>query len=149
MQGFAVALNAFKSLETSTAFQKMLEVMSGELNFPPPIIQKNSVSIIQLILMIGNYMNSGSFIGQVHGFRISSINKLVDTKSSDGKKTLLHYLAAMVNEQFQDLKQFLVDLKDVIPGSKCKSFRKRFFFCFFLGGFVSLMHTSIQYRSKQ
>ncbi len=112
-----MALNALKSLKTSTSFQKLLEVCDGNLKQVLPISKLTSQ---QLILMIGNYMNSGSFIGQVYGFRISSINKLVDTKSSDGKKTLLHYLAAMVNTRFQDLKQFLVDLKDVIPGSKCK-----------------------------
>jgi dishevelled associated activator of morphogenesis len=49
--------------------------------------------IFILILALGNYMNKGAR-GNSPGFKLSSLNKLRDTKSQDGKSTLLHYLVS-------------------------------------------------------
>jgi len=45
-----------------------------------------------LVLALGNYMNKGAR-GNSPGFKLSSLNKLRDTKTQDGKSTLLHFLA--------------------------------------------------------
>merc|ERR1712168_1317449 len=48
--------------------------------------------LFELILAYGNYMNRGNR-GNASGFKISSLNKIIDTKSSVDKRfTLLHYI---------------------------------------------------------
>ena len=78
---------------------------------------KSSHSLKQLlclILVLGNYMNASSLQGGAFGMRISSINKLVDTKASNvSSLTLLHVLAGTTRRQFPHLLQFLEDLKDI------------------------------------
>ncbi|KAJ3044918.1 hypothetical protein HDV00_000200 [Rhizophlyctis rosea] len=73
--------------------------------------------VLELILTMGNYMNSGSFIGQVHGFRIASINKLENTKASS-RMSLLHFLARTIETKFPHLKHFTVELRGVEAGAK-------------------------------
>lgn len=73
--------------------------------------------LMELILVVGNFMNNG-FRGGVSAFRIHSINKLSDTKSADGRTTLLAFLAETVETRFPELKGFLDELKDV--GDACR-----------------------------
>ncbi|KAJ3046762.1 hypothetical protein HK097_000537, partial [Rhizophlyctis rosea] len=73
--------------------------------------------VLELILTMGNYMNSGSFIGGVHGFRIGSINKLENTKASS-RMSLLHFLARTIETKFPELKHFTVGLKTLEKGAK-------------------------------
>ena len=48
--------------------------------------------LLEIVLAYGNYMNRGQR-GNASGFKIASLNKIVDTKSSiDNKITLLHYM---------------------------------------------------------
>ncbi len=55
--------------------------------------------LLELVLAFGNYMNRGQR-GNASGFRVSSLNKIIDTKSSiDRKITLLHYMATVVEKQ--------------------------------------------------
>lgn len=78
---------------------------------------KNSKSFKQLlclILVLGNFMNASSLQGGAFGMRISSLNKLADTKASNvSSVTLLHVLAGVTKRQFPQLLDFLQDLKDV------------------------------------
>ena len=52
---------------------------------------KKLKKLLEIILALGNYMNRGQR-GNAVGFRISSLNRLSDTKSSTKNTTLLHYL---------------------------------------------------------
>ena len=52
---------------------------------------KKLKKLLEIILALGNYMNRGQR-GNAVGFRISSLNRLSDTKSSSKNTTLLHYL---------------------------------------------------------
>ncbi|ORZ35123.1 hypothetical protein BCR44DRAFT_97807 [Catenaria anguillulae PL171] len=72
---------------------------------------QNFHELLQLILTLGNYMNTG-FRGNATGFRLGSINKLVDTKSADNKRTLLHFLVDTVSAKCPQLLEFANDLKD-------------------------------------
>ncbi|KAG1193609.1 hypothetical protein G6F70_009036 [Rhizopus microsporus] len=68
----------------------------------------------KLLLVIGNYMNAQSLQGGAFGMRISSINKLVDTKASNTSSlNLLHVVTGVVRRQFPHLLEFLVDLKSI------------------------------------
>ncbi|KAJ7684827.1 hypothetical protein DFH06DRAFT_20524 [Mycena polygramma] len=65
--------------------------------------------LLSLILLIGNYMNGTGVKGGAFGFRVSSINKLVDTKSVNNT-TLLHFLERTVAKHFPDMEDFLEEL---------------------------------------
>ncbi|KAL0089033.1 hypothetical protein J3Q64DRAFT_1443535 [Phycomyces blakesleeanus] len=63
-------------------------------------------------------MNSTSFQGGAFGIKISSINKLLDTKGTENDTTLLHFLAGAVEKKFPRLQVFLDDLKET--GRACR-----------------------------
>ncbi|KAJ3222018.1 Disheveled-associated activator of morphogenesis 1 [Clydaea vesicula] len=92
----SIVLKAFKALQNSEQFPKLLE----------------------LVLTLGNYLNSGRFNGKLHGFKISSLNKLVDMKSTDNKFSLLYFLVGVIETKFPEVKNFVVELQDVIAASK-------------------------------
>lgn len=48
--------------------------------------------VLETILAIGNFMNSGTNRGNALGFQLTSLNQLTSTKSTDNKVTLLEYL---------------------------------------------------------
>ncbi|KAJ3108146.1 hypothetical protein HDU97_002058 [Phlyctochytrium planicorne] len=83
-------------------------------------LKKASVfqEILEVILAMGNFMNSGSFIGTVHGFKITSLGKISDVKGADGKTTLLHFVAEVVESKLPHLKGFVKELKDVGSASR-------------------------------
>ena len=52
---------------------------------------------MEIVLALGNYMNRGQR-GNARGFAVSSLNNMVDTKSSINKQiTLLHYLVNLLD----------------------------------------------------
>uniref|UniRef100_A0A8C1Q8P7 Formin-like 3 n=1 Tax=Cyprinus carpio TaxID=7962 RepID=A0A8C1Q8P7_CYPCA len=65
--------------------------------------------ILEIILALGNYMNS-SKRGSVYGFKLQSLDLLLDTKSTDRKMTLLHYIALVVKEKYPELAAFYNEL---------------------------------------
>uniref|UniRef100_A0A3Q3AM52 Formin-like 2a n=1 Tax=Kryptolebias marmoratus TaxID=37003 RepID=A0A3Q3AM52_KRYMA len=58
-----------------------------------------------IILALGNYMNS-SKRGAVYGFKLQSLDLLLDTKSTDRKLTLLHYIANVIREKYPQVAVF-------------------------------------------
>ena len=55
--------------------------------------------ILEVVLAFGNYMNRGNRSNAL-GFRVNSLNKMVDTKSSIDKKiTLIHYLLTTIEKK--------------------------------------------------
>uniref|UniRef100_A0A667Z157 Diaphanous-related formin 3 n=1 Tax=Myripristis murdjan TaxID=586833 RepID=A0A667Z157_9TELE len=74
--------------------------------------------LLELVLLLGNYMNAGSRNAQSYGFDLSSLCKLKDTKSADQKTTLLHFLAEVCEEEFPDVIKFAEDLQHVDRASR-------------------------------
>uniref|UniRef100_A0A7M4ERV6 Diaphanous related formin 2 n=1 Tax=Crocodylus porosus TaxID=8502 RepID=A0A7M4ERV6_CROPO len=74
--------------------------------------------LLELVLMVGNYMNSGSRNAQSLGFNVSFLCKIRDTKSSDQKTTLLHFLAEICEENYRDILKFPDELEHVESASK-------------------------------
>ncbi|KAK4683997.1 hypothetical protein P7C73_g6211, partial [Tremellales sp. Uapishka_1] len=66
--------------------------------------------LLNVILTMGNYLNGTNFAGGAFGFKIGSINKLVDTKSSNGQN-LLHFLERTVTTHFPHLEGFMDELQ--------------------------------------
>uniref|UniRef100_A0A9J7Y1N1 Diaphanous-related formin 3 n=1 Tax=Cyprinus carpio carpio TaxID=630221 RepID=A0A9J7Y1N1_CYPCA len=69
--------------------------------------------LLELILLMGNFMNAGSRNAQSFGFNLSSLCKLKDTKSADQKSTLLHFLAETCEEKYPEVMKFVEDLQHV------------------------------------
>lgn len=65
--------------------------------------------MLEIILALGNYMNS-SKRGAVYGFKLQSLDLLLDTKSTDRKLTLLHYIALVVKEKYPEISAFWNEL---------------------------------------
>jgi len=55
--------------------------------------------LLEIILALGNFMNRGQR-GNATGFKLSSVNNMIDTKSSvDRNITLLHYLVDVLEKR--------------------------------------------------
>uniref|UniRef100_A0A672KDZ2 Protein diaphanous homolog 3-like n=1 Tax=Sinocyclocheilus grahami TaxID=75366 RepID=A0A672KDZ2_SINGR len=74
--------------------------------------------LLELILLMGNFMNTGSRNAQSFGFNLSSLCKLKDTKSADQKSTLLHFLAEICEEKYPEVMKFVEDLQHVDQASR-------------------------------
>lgn len=74
---------------------------------------KKFAKILELVLLVGNYMNSGSKNGSAFGFEISFLTKLNNTKDHENKQTLLHYLVDTIEMKFAELINFTEDLPHV------------------------------------
>lgn len=66
--------------------------------------------LLEIILAFGNYMNS-SKRGAVYGFKLQSLDMLMDTKTADKKLTLMHFLVDTVQEKFPDILNFESELR--------------------------------------
>lgn len=113
-----------------------LQSLSFRLNFPdlvgdvkPDVVaataaceeMKNSrkfAKILELILLLGNYMNTGSKNEAAFGFEISFLTKLTSTKDFENKQTLLHYIAEVVEVKFPECLNFYEDLSHVDKASR-------------------------------
>ncbi|XP_076148848.1 protein diaphanous homolog 1-like [Alosa pseudoharengus] len=79
---------------------------------------KSFSKLLELILLVGNYMNAGSRNGKAFGFSISYLCKLRDTKSADQKQTLLHFLADLCQEEYPEVMHFADELIHVEKASR-------------------------------
>lgn len=65
--------------------------------------------ILEIILAFGNYMNS-SKRGAAYGFRLQSLDLLLETKSTDRRQTLLHFIVSIIQEKYPELQSFHAEL---------------------------------------
>ncbi|XP_072266585.1 protein diaphanous homolog 3 [Pyxicephalus adspersus] len=79
---------------------------------------RSFAKLLEIVLLIGNYMNAGSRNGQTFGFNLSSLCKLKDTKSVDQKTTLIHFLAEVCEKKFPDVLAFVDDIQTVDKASR-------------------------------
>lgn len=74
--------------------------------------------LLEVVLAFGNYMNKGQR-GNAYGFKISSLNKIADTKSSIDKNiTLLHYLITIVENKYPKVLSLSEELQDIPQAAK-------------------------------
>ncbi|XP_014259782.1 protein diaphanous [Cimex lectularius] len=74
---------------------------------------KKLAKILELILLLGNYMNSGSKNGQAFAFEMSFLPKLSATKDLENKSTLMHFLVDTIERKFPELLTFGDELMHV------------------------------------
>uniref|UniRef100_A0A673M2H6 Disheveled-associated activator of morphogenesis 1-like n=1 Tax=Sinocyclocheilus rhinocerous TaxID=307959 RepID=A0A673M2H6_9TELE len=79
---------------------------------------RNLKQLLEVVLAFGNYMNKGQR-GNAYGFKISSLNKIADTKSSIDKNiTLLHYLITILEKKYSKVMLFSEELQNVPEAAK-------------------------------
>ncbi|NXY75584.1 DAAM2 protein, partial [Glareola pratincola] len=83
------------------------------------VLQSSSLQqLLEVVLAFGNYMNKGQR-GNAFGFKISSLNKIADTKSSIDKNiTLLHYLITIVEKKYPKVLHLHEELRDIPQAAK-------------------------------
>ncbi|XP_041515782.1 protein diaphanous homolog 1 isoform X1 [Microtus oregoni] len=79
---------------------------------------ENFSNLLEITLLVGNYMNAGSRNAGAFGFNISFLCKLRDTKSTDQKMTLLHFLAELCENDYPDVLKFPDELAHVEKASR-------------------------------
>ncbi|KAM5180967.1 protein diaphanous homolog 3 [Mantella aurantiaca] len=79
---------------------------------------RSFAKLLEIVLLIGNYLNAGSRNGQTFGYNLSSLCKLKDTKSADQKTTLIHFLAELCEQKFPDVLMFVEDIQTVDKASR-------------------------------
>ncbi|XP_013913773.1 PREDICTED: formin-like protein 1 isoform X3 [Thamnophis sirtalis] len=65
--------------------------------------------LLPIVLAFGNYLNS-SKRGAAYGFRLQSLDALLDMKSTDRKQTLLHYIVRVIQEKYPEFLNFSSEL---------------------------------------
>ncbi|XP_041998299.1 formin-like protein 6 [Salvia splendens] len=70
------------------------------------------------ILHLGNTLNQGTARGSALGFKLDSLLKLTDTRASNNKMTLMHYLCKVLAAKTPELLDFHEDLVSLEAGSK-------------------------------
>lgn len=82
---------------------------------------RNSVKlkeILKKILFLGNTLNQGTARGSAIGFRLDSLLKLTDTRASNNKMTLMHYLCKVLASKSSHILDFHEDLVSLEASSK-------------------------------
>uniref|UniRef100_A0A8C3X448 Diaphanous related formin 3 n=1 Tax=Catagonus wagneri TaxID=51154 RepID=A0A8C3X448_9CETA len=127
---FAVVMSNVKRLRPRlSAILFKLQFEEQVNNIKPDIMAVNTAceeikksrsfsKLLELVLLMGNYMNAGSRNAQTFGFNLSSLCKLKDTRSADQKTTLLHFLVEICEEKYPDILNFVDDLEHLDKASK-------------------------------
>ncbi len=50
------------------------------------------MKFMEILLVVGNFINGGTFRGDCPGFKMDALVKTLDTKTADNKSHLLMYL---------------------------------------------------------
>ncbi|XP_018422885.1 PREDICTED: disheveled-associated activator of morphogenesis 2 [Nanorana parkeri] len=79
---------------------------------------KRLKQLLEVVLAFGNYMNKGQR-GNAFGFKVASLNKIIDTKSSiDRNITLLHYLIMLFEKTYPDILNIQNELQHLPEAAK-------------------------------
>ncbi|KAF2072641.1 hypothetical protein CYY_006043 [Polysphondylium violaceum] len=79
---------------------------------------KKFLKVIEVILIIGNFLNGGTARGDCLGFKMDTLLKLTDTKTFNNKSNLLVYIISEIEQKFPECLNFLDDLDLVNEASK-------------------------------
>jgi hypothetical protein len=82
---------------------------------------KKFKQVLEIILGVGNILNSGSKGGNAYGFKLNALKQLSGTKSFDNKTTLLEYIIGYCDRKVPTVKQWIDDFKDISDATKIES----------------------------
>eukprot|EP01105_Mastigella_eilhardi_P017347 TRINITY_DN3989_c0_g1_i5.p1 TRINITY_DN3989_c0_g1~~TRINITY_DN3989_c0_g1_i5.p1 ORF type:complete len:402 (+),score=109.77 TRINITY_DN3989_c0_g1_i5:65-1270(+) len=90
-----------------------LEAASSQLR-----TSANFIALLQVVLSLGNFINAGTMRGAACGFKLDSLNKLAETRSTNGKSTLLRYLVYYLENHNPDVLAFPDELLAVADAAR-------------------------------
>ncbi|XP_078369378.1 LOW QUALITY PROTEIN: inverted formin-2-like [Oculina patagonica] len=111
--GYSLRLEAMLQKEefqiTLETIEPSIEALQGAIED----ILKSEIlpEVLQLILIIGNFLNSGGYAGNAVAFKINSLLKIVDTRSNKPRMNLMHFLVHVAEEKREKVLQFPEDMK--------------------------------------
>lgn len=79
---------------------------------------KRLPQVLEVILEIGNFLNEGSARAGGFGFKLTTLNKLDDTRASDNKTSLLQYVVRFLEKNAPQLLKFYEDIPSVEAASR-------------------------------
>ncbi|GFN80727.1 inverted formin-2 [Plakobranchus ocellatus] len=65
---------------------------------------------LRYVLHAGNFINAGGYAGNALGFKVASLNKLMDTRANKPRVTLLHYLVEEAQKEQEDVLSFVDEI---------------------------------------
>lgn len=74
---------------------------------------KRLLKFLTIVLTVGNFLNGKSANKQAWGFKLKTLLKLGDTKSGDGKTSLLQYISNVVDKSYPELADFYMELEHI------------------------------------
>lgn len=74
--------------------------------------------VLYMLLVAGNFLNSGGYAGDAAGFKMMSLLKVTDTRANKPGMNLIHYVAQEVEKQFSHLLKFPEYLPNLEESSK-------------------------------
>uniref|UniRef100_A0A3B4UNC5 Dishevelled associated activator of morphogenesis 1b n=1 Tax=Seriola dumerili TaxID=41447 RepID=A0A3B4UNC5_SERDU len=109
---------------------------------------RNLKQLLEVVLAFGNYMNKGQR-GNAYGFKVSSLNKIADTKSSIDKNiTLLHYLITILEKKYPKVLMFQEDLQSISEAAKVNMTELEKDICNLRSGLKSV-ESELEYQKKR
>ena len=69
-------------------------------------------SLLEIVLAFGNYLNSGKR-GPAYGFKLQSLDALIDAKSGDRRQCLLHFIIETIHKKMPQIANFEDELRFV------------------------------------
>ena len=94
----SIMLNWQDGADMSLAQLKNMVAVLAELNYIECV--DGLKTLFATTLAIGNYMNGGGIRGQAHGFGLDLLLKLKTVRATEGRGTLLHFIAAQMRAAY-------------------------------------------------
>jgi hypothetical protein len=103
------------ALAFKVSFNEKAEIAKSEIQTLSNAItavkgNKNLFELLEVVLAVGNYLNGAGNNGGCYGFRINSLNKMLEVKSSDNKMTLMHYLYDLLSKKHSHVLAVITEL---------------------------------------
>ncbi|XP_069129228.1 inverted formin-2-like [Argopecten irradians] len=97
--------------EYTSGLQKLKSSLNVMIMMCKKIMENGDLKdFMHFVLEIGNFLNHGCLHGDAIGFKMSSLERLVDVKSNQPNKSLLHHIIKMAEEKDKAMLNFIDDL---------------------------------------
>jgi hypothetical protein len=123
MNKVSMAEEKLKAFASKLAFPNRLsdlkaDVKTIELACTQVMSSRLFRQILEYVLMFGNFLNSGTPRAGIPGFKVGALSKLKDTKTADGKRTMIHIIVSFVEQKHPELVTFGKELELVHDATK-------------------------------
>lgn len=91
--------------------------------FPPILLpdlinNKTLQEVLYLVVVAGNFLNSGGYAGNAAGVKLSSLTKLTDIRANKPGMNLIHFVAIQAEKRNPALLNFTNELSNLENASK-------------------------------